>query len=77
MSENGVPLARVRRAPRVFPFVITGAVLGAVVGLVIAFAGDDGGNYTEASTVGYLIVLCAALGAMLGGIAFAIADKRS
>lgn len=34
-GEDGIPLARVSRSPRILPFVLTGLVLGVVVGLVI------------------------------------------
>lgn len=76
-TQDGVPLARVSRAPRVLPFLVTGLVLGAVAGIALAAVGGLGGNYTEASTYGYFALLLGALGALLGGVAFAVADKRS
>lgn len=77
LTQDGVPLARVNRAPRILPFLITGLVLGAVAGIVLAAVGGLGGNYTQVSTYGYFALLFGALGALLGGVAFAIADKRS
>lgn len=77
MNRDGVPLARVRRAPRVMPFLLTGAVIGALVGLFVSLDGGDGGNYTASSSTGYLVVLFGALGTLLGGLAFVVADRRS
>ena len=77
MNRDGVPLARVRRAPRVMPFLLTGAVIGALAGLFVSLDGGDGGNYTASSSTGYLVVLFAALGTLLGGLAFVVADRRS
>ena len=77
MTRDGVPVARVRRAPRVMPFLATGALLGALLGLVISLDGGDGGNYTASSATGYLVVLCGALGTLLGGVAFVLADRRA
>lgn len=76
-GEDGIPLARVSRSPRILPFVLTGLVLGVVVGLVIAIAGGEGGNYTEGSTLGYFALLFGGIGALLGGVGFALADKRA
>lgn len=77
MNRDGVPLARVRRAPRVMPFLLTGAVIGALAGLFVSLDGGDGGNYTASSSTGYLVVLFGALGTLLGGLAFVVADRRS
>ena len=77
MNRDGLPLARVRRAPRVMPFLLTGAVIGALAGLFVSLDGGDGGNYTASSSTGYLVVLFAALGTLLGGLAFVVADRRS
>ena len=52
MNRDGVPLARVRRAPRVMPFLLTGAVIGALAGLFVSLDGGDGGNYTASSSTG-------------------------
>ncbi|WP_131941640.1 hypothetical protein [Dermacoccus sp. SAI-028] len=77
MNRDGLPLARVRRAPRVMPFLLTGAVIGALAGLFVSLDGGDGGNYTASSSTGYLVVLFGALGTLLGGLAFVVADRRS
>ena len=39
-NRDGVPLARVRRAPRVMPFLLTGAVIGALAGLFVSLDGE-------------------------------------
>ena len=66
-----------RRAPRVIPFLATGFVLGAVLGVVVSLGSGDGGNYTPTSATGYFFVLFGSLGALLGGVAFALADRRA
>lgn len=76
MSAEGVPLARVRRAPKVWPFLVTGFVLGAIVGLVLSMRGE-GGNYEPASASGYMAVLFGGIGLLLGGVVFVFADRRS
>lgn len=77
MSKDGVPLARVRRTPSVLAFLITGFGLGAAAGLMVSIFGGEGGNYTENSSFGYFVALFGFLGLLLGGIAFAIVDKRA
>lgn len=70
-------MARVRRAPRILPFLLTGLAVGVIVGVVLAATGGLGGNYTETSSYGYFGLLFGALGALLGGVVFVIVDKRS
>lgn len=76
MNADGVPLARVRRAPKVWPFLVTGFVLGAVIGLVLSMRAE-GGNYEPASASGYMAVLFGGLGLLLGGVVFVVADRRA
>lgn len=77
MTKAGLPVARVRRAPRVMPFLLTGLFAGAILGLVLSLGGGEGGNYTVSSATGYFLVLFGALGTLLGGVAFVLADRRS
>lgn len=75
VSKDGVPLARVRRVPSLVAFLVTGFAIGAIAGLIVSVL-TAGGNYTDASSMGYFAMLLGGLGALLGAVAYVIADGR-
>ena len=77
VSKQGVPLARVRRTPSVVAFLAAGFILGALAGLLLSVFGGEGGNYTPDSSAAYFFMLFGSLGALLGGVAYVIADGRA
>ncbi len=68
---------RVRRAPNIVPFLVTGGLIGAIAGAVIAAIGPDSptSHYSHATSVGFFAFIFAALGVLLGAIAALIAEK--
>ena len=62
------PLATLRRAPRYRAFVGTGVVLGVVVALLLTTVFPDDGRFSTASVLGYLAVILALVGGLLGAV---------
>ncbi|HNV13737.1 MAG TPA: hypothetical protein PKI27_03365 [Dermatophilaceae bacterium] len=85
MTSPGTPppSQRRRRAPRLVPFIATGAILGYVVGLLLAArpvaaeAAQRLQNYSFNSQAGYLGLFGALMGALLGAVVFVVLDRRS
>lgn len=88
MSSSGSssprpPAPRRRRAPRLVPFLATGAILGYVVGLLLAarpLAADEAlkmQNYSFNSQAGYLGLFGAMIGALIAAVAYVLFDRRS
>ena len=57
------------RAPRLIPFLVTGAVLGLLAGVVLALLGPA----SPVASDGQELVLLGLTGALLGGLAGAVA----
>ncbi len=64
-----------RRTPRLLPFLLTGAILGFAVGGFLGLRGVPAGGYSATSAMGYLGLLGALFGTLLGAIAYLIADR--
>ncbi|GAB2762831.1 hypothetical protein [Sinomonas soli] len=67
----------VRRAPKYVPFLVAGGLLGVIAAAVTSFAEPAPQNYTQGSVFGYFMVLFAAGGVLLGGLAALILDRVS
>lgn len=66
-----------RRAPKYFPFLITGAVLGLVLAVIVFFATGQLQSTDSQSVLGFLVLVFALVGGF-GGIIVAWAmDRRS
>jgi hypothetical protein len=74
-----IELAGRRRAPRFRAFVLTGAVIGLAVGGLAAWLapGDAASQFTDQTVAGFLGVALALVGALAGGAAAVLADRRS
>lgn len=74
----------VRRAPRYGRFITLGALLGAVVALILTFAfsgqpvdGVASPGFDKGQVFGFLLLGCAAIGAMLGALVALVIDRAS
>jgi membrane associated rhomboid family serine protease len=68
---------RVRRSPRLGVFLLAGAVVGVLVAAVAAVVLPAGGTYTTGQVLGFLAVIFAAIGALLGGLVAVAVDALS
>ena len=73
MSNDKTETAKIRRAPKFIPFMLTGVLLGGVVAIVLSLSittqdGKTGGFLTQ------LLVYCLGLGAGLGVVAAVVFD---
>lgn len=85
-SEKPAPLQRsvedrqdtdvtVVRAPRYFRFMIAGAVLGVLVAFVLTISYPETATFTAGQVLGFLLLLCGAIGVGGGGLAAIIVDR--
>ncbi len=78
-SPSPRPPARlkVRRAPNVWAFVATGAVVGFVLGAVVDLFTPATPGYSTVTTVAYFGALGLVVGALAGGALAVLLDRRS
>jgi spore maturation protein SpmB len=76
--------ARVRRAPKVIVFLVLGAAIGVFVAMLLTFGFSSvnasavtGVTYSTANIFGFLVIICGALGLLLGGVVAIILDRVS
>lgn len=69
---------RIRRTPNYIAFLVTGAIIGFVGGAVFAKVGPDPTyvTYSGAETIGFVGFTFAAIGALVGGVAAALLDRK-
>ncbi|TWP38956.1 hypothetical protein [Leekyejoonella antrihumi] len=72
-----VPRRRVRRAPNLVAFLLTGGVIGVIVGAVIAAVGADSAtsNYSHSTSIGFFAVIFGALGVLVAAVVALIIEK--
>jgi hypothetical protein len=68
---------KVRRKPNFTAFLITGALVGLLIGLLLSVSGPGDARYDASAVLGFLGLICAALGVLVGGIIAVLLDKRS
>jgi uncharacterized membrane protein len=68
---------RVRRSPRYFSFMITGAVVFAVIALILTFSFPANPTYDRGSVFGFLLVICVTVGVALGAVLALILDRAT
>lgn len=66
---------RVRRSPRYFRFMITGAVLFAIVALILTFSFPENPTYDRGSVFGFLLAIGVAVGVAVGAIVALVLDR--
>jgi hypothetical protein len=74
MSEPQRRRVRVRRSPKVGVFLLLGAVVGALAAAVAVSVTPADESMSAAQAIGFLIVLLAPLGALLGGVVALVLD---
>jgi anti-sigma factor RsiW len=68
---------RLRRAPRYRAFVATGAVAGLVIAFGLSRIAADDAQYSNRSVLGYLVVILALIGAVIGGGLAVLVERPS
>lgn len=84
-SQDRVETLRVRRAPKISVFLIAGGVLGILVAAILTFAFDGtsevspntGVEYSQTQVFGFLALICAPIGIVLGALLALVFDRRS
>ncbi|HEV7624452.1 MAG TPA: potassium transporter Trk [Amnibacterium sp.] len=74
MSEPDRHAVRLRRSPKVGVFLTLGVLVGVVVAVVITLSTPADGQYPTGQVLGFLVLLCAPVGAALGGLAAVVLD---
>lgn len=78
LEETVTPAeVRVRRSPRYFRFMITGAVLFAIVALILTFSFPENPTYDRGSVFGFLLAIGVAVGVALGAVVALILDRAT
>ncbi len=68
---------KMRRAPKFTAFLVTGGIVGVLVGFLLSVTGNPDTGYDASTALGFLGLICAALGVLLGGIVAVLLDRRS
>ena len=68
---------KARRSPRFTAFLITGGTLGLLIGFFLSLVGHPDTRYDASAALGLLGLICAGLGALVGGIVAVLLDRRS
>jgi hypothetical protein len=68
---------KVRRSPRFTSFLVTGGIFGLLIGLSISLIGHPDTRYDASTAMGFLGLVCAGLGVLVGGTIAVLLDRRS
>ena len=68
MSVPDRQAVRVRRSPKIGVFLTLGVVVGVVVAVLIALLTPADGQYPTTQVLGFMVLICAPVGAALGGL---------
>ena len=74
-QQPGKVPGTVRRSPRFTAFLITGGVVGLLTGFLLSVVGHPDTRYDAAAALGFLGLICAGLGMLVGGIIAVLLDK--
>lgn len=66
---------RVRRSPRYFRFMITGAILFAIVALILTFSFPENPTYDRGSVFGFLLAIGVTVGVAVGAVVALVLDR--
>lgn len=78
MSQHPVGgRVKVSRSPRFTRFLITGGVVGLLIGVLLSLVGHPDARYDASAALGFLGLVCAGLGVLVGGIIAVLLDRRS
>ncbi|WP_285115289.1 MFS transporter [Leifsonia sp. fls2-241-R2A-40a] len=67
----------VRRSPRYFRFMITGAVLFGIIALILTFSFPENPTYDRGSVFGFLLAVCATIGVAVGAVVALLLDRAT
>ena len=80
--EEHIETVTVRRAPKIWVFLVLGALLGVIVAGILTFAfqgtaepSATGVEYTPGQVFGFLALICAALGLLVGGLVALVLER--
>jgi len=68
---------KVGRSPRFARFLITGGIIGLLIGILLSLVGHPDARYDTSAALGFLGLVCAALGVLVGGAIAVLLDRRS
>ncbi|MGO4301416.1 hypothetical protein [Leifsonia sp. RAF41] len=68
---------RVRRSPRYFRFMITGAVIFAIVALILTFSFPENPTYDRGSVFGFLLAIGVIVGVAIGAVVALVVDRAT
>ena len=68
---------KARRRPNFPAFLISGGLVGLLIGFFVSVFGPADARYDASATLGFLGLICAGLGVLVGGIIAVLLDKRS
>jgi hypothetical protein len=77
VSEPQRHQVRVRRSPKVGVFLLLGAIVGVAVAIVFVSVSPQDAEIPTAQAVGFLAVLLAPVGGLVGGLVALLLDRRS
>ena len=66
-----------RRAPKIVPFLVTGAVFGVVVACFWVALHGAIQEYSQTQTLGFFAAICAPVGVVLAALVWLLVDRRS
>lgn len=67
---------QVRRPPRFSAFLLTGALAGLLIGFLLNVSGPVDARYDASATLGFLGLIFAGLGALVGGLVAVLLDRQ-
>jgi len=74
MSAPDRRAVRVRRSPKVGVFLILGVLVGVLAAVVVTLITPEDGQYPTSQVLGFLVLLLAPIGALLGGLLAVVLD---
>jgi hypothetical protein len=66
---------KVRRRPKFAAFLLSGGLLGLLIGLFLSVSGPVDAGYDPSAVLGFLGLVGAALGALVGGVIAVLIDR--
>jgi len=66
---------KLRRSPRFTRFLITGGVVGLLIGVLLSLVGHPDARYDVSVAMGFLGLVCALLGVLVGGVIAVLLDR--
>jgi hypothetical protein len=67
---------KVRRKPKFGAFLFTGGLAGLLAGFLLSAFGPADTRYDATATLGFLGLICAAAGILVGGVLAVLLDRR-